>query len=458
MSQEFGWGYYLREVFRSRSGAVGIVMLSILLAAAVYVTLTTPPSVFQSWFNPANWVNNPINVPPTWINYFNGGKNPPSLQVPITFKKIYSSPTIYVYTGVANFTYSYSSYPTDVSLYLSFSGKISSINVQWVKPDGSSVNFSVSQPTAPSSYDAASVQLQQGVLQYLSKVTGRSYTSLSQAQVVQVLLSPPSTLSSNPRVEKGVYGLKLLVIASSQVNFSRADLFLKGSSFGTMGTDFEGRPIGLGLLLGLPNALEIGALTSIASVIPGVLYGGISGYLGGRKDGVMQWLMLVFLALPALPFLVVMSYVLKTSLSIELEALLIAFLSWPFYAIIARSAALSIKSQAFIEADRVMGIPSYRSFFTHFMPRLIPLTIAYTALGVPGGIILGETLAFLGIQPANVVTWGRILEDAYANFAAVNGFWWWVLFPGIMIVVVSFPFVLVGFAIERIVAPRVSVK
>jgi len=97
------------------------------------------------------------------------------------------------------------------------------------------------------------------------------------------------------------------------VNFSRADLFLKGSSFGTMGTDFEGRPIGLGLLLGLPNALEIGALTSIASVIPGVLYGGISGYLGGRKDGVMQWLMLVFLALPALPFLVVMSYVLKTS-------------------------------------------------------------------------------------------------------------------------------------------------
>jgi len=87
MSQEFGWGYYLREVFRSRSGAVGIVMLSILLSAAVYVTLTTPPSVFQSWFNPANWVNNPINVPPTWINYFNGVRTPQAFRSPLPLRR-----------------------------------------------------------------------------------------------------------------------------------------------------------------------------------------------------------------------------------------------------------------------------------------------------------------------------------------------------------------------------------
>ena len=77
-----------------------------------------------------------------------------------------------------------------------------------------------------------------------------------------------------------------------------------GRSYGLMGTDLYGRPIQLGVLLGLPYALELGAVTSVAAVLFGVVFGGISGFIGGRRDGVMQWFTLVFLALPALPFLV----------------------------------------------------------------------------------------------------------------------------------------------------------
>jgi peptide/nickel transport system permease protein len=85
------------------------------------------------------------------------------------------------------------------------------------------------------------------------------------------------------------------------------------------------------------------------------------------------------------------------------------------------------------------------------MPRLTPFAIAYTALGVPGAIILVETLSFLGLTPAGLVTWGSILDSAESNFAAVNGWWWWILFPGLMIILVSIPFVMIGFSIEKAV-------
>jgi peptide/nickel transport system permease protein len=206
----------------------------------------------------------------------------------------------------------------------------------------------------------------------------------------------------------------------------------------------------------LPNAIELGVLTAVVAVVGGVIFGGISGYLGARKDGVMQWVTLVFLALPALPFLVAFSY--TTTLSLTTESLLIAFLSWPFYAIIARTVSLSIKSQTYIEADKAMGVSAIRSFFTHFMPRLVPVSIAYTVLGIPAGIILAETLAFLGIQPPTLITWGNILDDAFVSQAALYGWWWWVLFPGLMIIITAIPFVLMGFSLERVIAPRVANK
>ena len=170
----------------------------------------------------------------------------------------------------------------------------------------------------------------------------------------------------------------------------------------------------------------------------------------------MQWGALVALALPALPFLVALSY--SITLGLVSEALLIAALTWSWYAIIARSVSLSVKSQTYVEADKAMGISSIRSFFTHFVPRLIPVSIAYTALGVPAGILLAQTLAFLGIQPEGLVTWGGMLDNAFTAQAALYGWWWWTLFPGLMIVVTAVPFVLVGFALDKIVAPRVSNK
>jgi peptide/nickel transport system permease protein len=257
---------------------------------------------------------------------------------------------------------------------------------------------------------------------------------------------------------KGQYKVNVVIYSNAPLNGASVIVNVQGSSYGLMGTDYDGRPIDLGILMGLPSTLLLAVLTSVVSVGVGVIYGGLAGFLGGRKDDVLQWFMLVVLALPALPFLVTMEYVFPSGLSIIDEMLLIAFLSWPAYAIIARAAAISVRSLAYVEADYILGVPKYRSFFTHVVPRLLPFAVAYTVLGIPGAVILIETLAFLGVYPPGLVSWGEMLNSAEANQAALNGWWWWILFPGIMIVIVSAPFVMVGYAIDKIVSPRVGVK
>jgi peptide/nickel transport system permease protein len=301
-----------------------------------------------------------------------------------------------------------------------------------------------------------SPSLSQAASQYILSQTGAYYSSLSPKQVLQTFFGAPGkNLLSSP-VQKGTYSAKIQILSTSPLKMAGSPVVVTGNSYGTMGTDNQGRPVDLGVLAGLPNALEVGFLVALVSVVWGILFGGLSGYFGARKDSIMQWVTLVILAMPVLPFLVVMSYTVK--LSIEIEVLLIAALSWPFYAIISRTVALSIKSQTFVEADKAMGIPAYRVFFSHFVPRLIPVTVAYTVLGIPAGILLSETLAFLNIAPPLLITWGGILDQAFLASAAVFGFWWWVLFPGLMIVVAAVPFVLIGFALERIIAPRVAAK
>lgn len=453
-----GQSGYLKDFSRSRSGIAGLAFLLILLGLSVYVLVEYPPNIASTWNDPKAWQGNPAKSPPTWVSLL-GQDVPPSINLPTkqwTNTAPPGSPT-YNYSNSYSFDWTSSKSPSDLVLYPKFTGTMLEVAITWVKPDGQSFVIYVAAPQPNYVYDVTDPSFTQWVHQFIQAQTGGLQATVTSQQEMSALfdVDGPGILT-NP-VLHGTYHVRVDFLSTSPVAISSSTtLTVDGKAYGLMGTDLYGRPIQLGILLGLPYALELGALTSVVAVLFGVVFGGISGFMGGRKDGVMQWFTLVFLALPALPFLVALSY--SFTLSLINEALLIAALSWPFYAIIARSVALSVKSQTYVEADKAMGVSSIRTFFTHFMPRLTPVTIAYTVLGIPAGILLAQTLAFLGIAPPNVVTWGGILDEAFIQQAALFGWWWWVFFPGLMIVVVAVPFVLVGFALDRIVAPRVNAK
>ncbi len=449
------------ELRKSKSGIVGAGILVILVSLTIYTFVGLPANLPQQWNNGAAWLLNPVDAPPTWFAYL-GGYNAPTTTVAVGgwSKQSFSTGAFVIneYAASSQLTWSSNSYPQNIAFLPEFSGNISTIDVTWTKPSGSKIEVVLSNPDASQAYLGQNKAFLSSVASFLLAQTGNYYTQLTTPQVMAAFFGRDGHGILNSSAAPGTYKISVTAIslAGSNVSFSNTAFTIIGNSYGTMGTDSQGRPIDIGLLAGLPNALEIGFLVAILSVVGGVIFGGISGFLGARKDKILQWVTLVILAMPALPFLVVMSYSVKLSLLVEV--LLIAALSWPFYAIIARTVALSVKSQTFVEADRAMGIPAGRSFFSHFMPRLVPVTIAYSVLGIPGGILLAETLAFIGIVPPDLITWGSILNAAFFYQAANFGFWWWVVFPGLMIVVTAVPFVLIGFALERIIAPRVAAK
>jgi len=446
---------YVREFLKSRSGVVGLVMLVLLLAASIYVLVSTPTSEVYKWENPAAWQGNPASAPPVWVNYF-GVDAPQTVGLSLGSWSSSTSGGSSVYSASATFKWDHGVAPSDVAVIPSFSGTAYEVLVVWTKPDGNTLQVTVSGPVSGTDYDLTSSSFQQGIIQYVQTQTNGYLGSVSPTQETAALFNKDGPSILNGTVQQGTYGVSVQVLGSQSLAPQSSKVSIIGDSFGTMGTDSSGRPIDLGVLAGLPWALEIGALSSAIAVVGGILWGGLAGFFGGWRDKVMSWGTLVVLAIPALAFIVALSY--TFTLSLLTEALIIAALSWPFFAIIARTMTLSVRSQTYVEADRAMGVSAVRTFVTHFLPRLTPVTIAFTALSVSGFIITGETLAFLGIEPPNAITWGGILNTAISFDASVHGWWWWVLFPGIMIVVASMPFVLVGFALDRVVAPRVSAK
>ena len=449
---------YLKEFSRSKSGMAGLILLLILVMISAYVLVAFPANIASSWNNPKQWQANPPSSPPAWLGYFSSAYPPTITFGNLNWNQVKSSsPSIYNYSNSYDFQWSSPKTPTNVLFIPQLNTSVLEFAITWIKPDGTTLVMYVANPTNGYQYSVADPTLTSWIKQFVAKETGTSQSTLSLQQEMNALFNKDgSSLMSNP-VLQGTYHVRIDILNSRPTLISSNTVFsVNGNSYGAMGTDLYGRPIELGILLGLPWALELGGLTAVIAVVFGVIFGGISGYIGGKRDSVMQWVSLVALALPALPFLIALSYSIR--LDLVSEALLIAALSWPFYAIIARSVALSVKSQTYVEADRAIGVSAIRTFFTHFMPRLTPVSIAYTALGVPAGILLAQTLAFLGIQPATIVTWGGLLDDAFVQQAALFGWWWWVLFPGISIVVAAVPFVLVGFALDKIVAPKVNAK
>jgi peptide/nickel transport system permease protein len=446
---------YFREFLKSRSGVAGLVMLVALIATSAYVVATVHQSEDTKWNNPEAWQGNPSAAPPTWVNFF-GVDAPQTVDLSLSQWSSSSSAGSSAFSASASVTWKHGVTPSDVAFTPTFNGTAYEATFVWTKPDGDAVSVDVSDPVSGTSYDLTTASFKQGISQFVLSQTGTFLSSVTAPQETAALFNADGPQLLNSTVQQGAYALIVQVLGDQTLSPSASRVSLVGDSFGTMGTDNSGRPIDLGVLAGLPWALEIGAVGSAVAVVGGVVWGGLAGFLGGWRDKAMSWVTLVVLAIPGLAFIVALSY--TFALTLLSEALLIAALSWPFFAIIARSVTISIRSQTYVEADRAMGVSSIRTFVTHFLPRLTPVAIAYTALNVSGFIITGETLAFLGIEPPNVITWGGILNNAISFDASVHGWWWWVLFPGIMIIVASLPFVLVGFALDRVVAPRVSAK
>lgn len=210
-----------------------------------------------------------------------------------------------------------------------------------------------------------------------------------------------------------------------------------------LGTTNLGRDVFSQLVLGARPSLFVGVTAAIAVASIGTVVGLITGYLGGITDRVLMRLADMVLGLPFLPFVIITVALLGPSLTHIVMA--VALLLWPNAARVIRSQVLTLSQRQFVEAARVTGASEWRIIFVHVAPNVLPLSFLYGSIAVGWAILTQASVSFLGFGDADVISWGTMLQDAYASQALDRGQYAWFVPPGICIVLV----VLAGFFISR---------
>src|SRR4051812_45290430 len=219
-----------------------------------------------------------------------------------------------------------------------------------------------------------------------------------------------------------------------------------------LGTDDNGRSVLTLLIWGARISLLVGLLATAISMVIGTVVGLTSGFFEGWPAAVLFRLTEWFLVIPSLPLAIVLASVLGQSLLNIV--IVIGVTSWAGTALLIRSQTLSIKERPYLERARVLGAGRWRQMTRHVLPNVMPLVFANTTLTVAIAIISETTLSFLGLGDPTRVSWGSMLEDAFAVGAMTTGAWWFIVPPGVCVVLVVLSFTLVGQALEEIFNPR----
>lgn len=218
-----------------------------------------------------------------------------------------------------------------------------------------------------------------------------------------------------------------------------------------LGTDPSGRDV-LGLLLwGSRASLLVGLSATAIAMTIGTIFGMAAGHFTGLGRAVVLRIIDFFLVVPSLVLAIVLSTVLSRGLSTIIIA--IGVTCWAQTARVVRAQTLTIETRPYIERSRALGAGDIHIIGKHVFPAVLPLVMANTTLSVGTAIILESTLAFLGLGDPTTFSWGSMLKTALDTGAATAGYWWFVLSPGVAIVIVVLCFTLVGRALESVLNP-----
>jgi ABC-type dipeptide/oligopeptide/nickel transport system permease subunit len=225
-----------------------------------------------------------------------------------------------------------------------------------------------------------------------------------------------------------------------------------GGYYGGLGTTFWGADAYSQLIYGSRVSLVIGVLATGLSTIVGVLVGLAAGYFGGGVDEVLMRVVDFLLVIPGLPLMMVLAIFLGESTTNII--IVISILGWTGTARLIRSQVLAEKNKAYVESARAIGANDTYIMFRHILPNVTPILFANITLGVVGAILAEAGLSFLGLTNIEEPSWGRMLADAQNGAAFIRGAWWVVLFPGLMITLLSLSFTFVGHTLDQVLNPR----
>ena len=228
-----------------------------------------------------------------------------------------------------------------------------------------------------------------------------------------------------------------------------------------LGVDQRGRDVFARVVYGTRISLEVAFISTAVIVIVGVILGLIAGYYRGITDSLLTRTMDVMLAFPVLLLALglgaacsfgggCLGGLIQPGLPVVIFVIVLA--QWPYFARIIRGQVLSLREKEFIEAARSLGASNSRIIFREILPNLLAPIIVYTTLIIPTNILFEAALSFLGVgvQPPTA-TWGAMIAEATNIFDIA---WWFMLAPGIALVLTVLAFNLVGDGLQDALNPK----
>ncbi len=235
---------------------------------------------------------------------------------------------------------------------------------------------------------------------------------------------------------------------------ARGDELLQPPSWDhPFGTTQTGQDIFSQILVGTRDVLVVGFLAAAIATVLGVLIGVTAGYLGGVGDDLLSSLSNVFLVIPGLPLIIMITSLLPDTNDLTI-ALVIGLTSWAWGARVLRAQTLSLRGRDYVQAARATGESTWRIIVCELLPNLTPVIASGFVGTVIFAVLADITLAFIGIADISHWNWGTVLFWAQNNQALAQDAWWWFVPAGLCIALLGTALSLINFGIDEFVNPR----
>ena len=266
-------------------------------------------------------------------------------------------------------------------------------------------------------------------------------------------------LCKNKLAVFGVFALIFLILFSvfgpfiASFNYYQQNLSLGAappSLSHLCGSDILGRDLLVRMMYGGRVSLAVGVCATLVSLTIGVIYGAISGYLGGRIDSLMMRFVDIMYALPFTMLVIVLMVWLGRNFILIFIA--IGAIEWLTMARIVRDEVYSIKKKEYIEAARAIGLPGWKIILKHIIPNLLGIIIVYVTLTIPRVMMIEAFLSFLGlgIQPP-MSSWGLLIKD---GAQVMEEYPWMLFFPSVVFSLTLFCLNFLGDGLRDALDPR----
>jgi len=452
------------EVRRYPSAMVGLFVIVVLVIGSIYAVVALPYKQIGNLWSREVLVGRPY-IPrlaePAWTNWF---RIKPLLSTFIkdSQDKSVSKSIQYLPGGLTEviydfpFDYSYADFPQELHLFLdaNYLKKRPNVSLTWITPDGRHFDLSGVSVDIPKEYD---FEQRIPVSQIIAgNAHWQKWFKISQTYPTPahyLLFADPN--ADGPVPLNGKYHLKVTTLFFENGGYLHAQLVLLGQVYGAAGTDYLRRDLIVPLLWGLPFALLVGLGGAFVTTVVSMLVAASGVWFGGWVDNLIQRLSDITMIMPVLAISVLAYALFQINLWLILAVIiLLNILGSPAKTF--RSAFLQIKDAPYIEAAQAYGASNLRIIFQYLVPKIVPVMIPQLIILIPSFVFLEATLGLFNIK-SEFPTWGTVIYQGLAN-GALYGSRYWVLEPLALLLLTGVSFAMVGFALERILNPRLLEK